>query len=99
MATRTHQQIDRLKDTLIAGPLLIVSPSFLITSYLWLADHWFRWNMLTDITALVVSLLVGGIGILLLPNFPVARGISAIGYVVLMGWLMAIWAIVWRGGL
>ena len=99
MATRTHQQIDRLKDTLIAGPLLIASPPFLITSYLWLADHWFKWNTLTDITALVVTLLVGVFGISLLPNSRLARGISAIGYVPLMGWLIFIWAIVWRGGL
>jgi hypothetical protein len=98
MITRIRQHAEPLKH-LVVGPVFLISPVFLMASYLWCADHWFRWNTRTDIAALVIVMLLGAVGIYLLPISRFARGLIILPYVVFVGWLMISWAIVWRGGL
>jgi hypothetical protein len=99
MITRIRQHAQLLMHLIVIGPLLIVSPPLLMTSYLWCADHWLRWNTLTDIAAMAITLLIGTVGIYLLPISRFARSITVLPYIALVGWLMVLWAIVWRGGL
>ncbi len=99
MITRIRQRTEPLKHMVVVGPLLVGSTPLFMTSYLWGADHWFRWNTLTDVIALVMTLLVGVVGVYLLPISRFARGVAALPYIALVGWMMMLWAIVWRGGL
>jgi hypothetical protein len=94
-----RRHTEPLKDRIVVGPLLIASPLLLMTSYLWCADHWFRWTTLTDTAALAIIMLIGVAGLYLLPLSRLTRSITALPYIALVGWLMMLWAIVWRGGL
>ena len=99
MIERIWQRTEPLKHLIVVGPLLVVSPPLFVTSYLWGADHWFRSNTLTDTAALAITLLIGVVGLYLLPISRFARSIAALPYIAFVGWLMILWAIVWRGGL
>jgi hypothetical protein len=99
MIMRIQPLVEYLKNLIIVGPMLTISPFLLITVYLWCADHWFKWDGFTDIAALTIAMLIGVFGVLLLPISRIGRFIIAFPYTALTVWLIFLWAIVWRGGL
>lgn len=91
---------EAMRNRILIGSLLIVSPIFLTRAYLHLADWWpLQWGGITDLAAAALLLGLGIGGICLLPIPGLWRATVSAGYAVCGLYLMFLFAIMFRGGL